>query len=121
MMEYMINSIVVNMSEDTESEEESGIAVLERSKVQKPRMFKVLLHNDDYTTMEFVVHVLERFFKKVEQDAQRIMMEVHMNGIGACGVYTKEVAETKTAKVNDYAEKQGHPLKCSFEPCESED
>jgi ATP-dependent Clp protease adaptor protein ClpS len=120
-MEYMVSYQLLPLNSQEDTEEESGIAVLEHTKLQKPRMFKVLLHNDDYTTMDFVVHILEKFFKKNQHEAQRVMLEVHTRGIGICGIYTREIAESKTDKVNHYSEEHGHPLKCSFEPCESED
>jgi len=88
----------------------------ERSQVVRPPMYKVLLHNDDYTTMEFVVEILTRFFHLDEARAYQIMMNVHRNGIGVAGVFTHEVAETKVAQVTAYARRQEHPLKCTMEP-----
>ena len=79
-------------------------------------MYKVLLLNDDYTPMEFVIHVLENFFNKNHEDAYTIMMHVHMKGIGVCGVFTFEVAETKVAQVMDHAKQNNHPLQCTMEP-----
>ena len=96
------------------TKEESGVATMEKQKLKKPKMYKVLLHNDDYTTMEFVVHVLQRFFAKNAQEATAIMMKVHNDGVGICGIYTFEVAETKSSKVNQYARSKGHPLKSSI-------
>ena len=81
-------------------------------------MYKVLLHNDDYTTMEFVVHVLIKFFQKSRPESQSIMLKIHNEGYAICGIYTHEVAESKSSKVVKYARKEGHPLKCTFEPCE---
>ena len=94
-----------------------GDDVLERTReeVREPQLFKVLLLNDDYTTMDFVVHVLERFFNKDHETAHRIMMHVHQHGIGECGVYTYEVAETKVTQVMDFARKHHHPLQCVME------
>jgi ATP-dependent Clp protease adaptor protein ClpS len=83
--------------------------------LEEPRRYKVLLHNDDYTTMEFVVYVLKKVFHKTEAEAHHIMMSVHKNGIGVCGVYPKEVAETKVAMVRHMARKEGYPLKCTME------
>jgi ATP-dependent Clp protease adaptor protein ClpS len=83
--------------------------------LEEPRMFKVLLHNDDYTTMEFVVHVLQKVFYKSFAEATRIMLSVHRRGIGVCGVYTGEVAETKVATVHYLARENGFPLQCSME------
>ncbi len=120
-MEYIVKKVPFTMSDDSEFDTDRDTIVLDRTKVQKPRMYVVLLHNDDYTTMEFVVHVLEKFFRKTEQEAHRVMFEVHTRGVGACGIYTKEIAETKAEKVNAYSADHGHPLKCSFEPCDSED
>ncbi|MEE2742765.1 MAG: ATP-dependent Clp protease adapter ClpS [Bdellovibrionota bacterium] len=85
-------------------------------KPKKPKLFKVLLHNDDYTTMEFVVFILQNCFSKTLDEAQDIMLKVHHEGIGICGVYTFEIAETKTARVLQMAKEGGHPLKCTFEP-----
>jgi ATP-dependent Clp protease adaptor protein ClpS len=86
-----------------------------RAKTQRPSLYKVLLLNDDYTPMEFVIHVLERFFSKSREDATRIMLHVHQNGVGICGVYTFEVAETKVAQVVDFARQNQHPLQCTME------
>ena len=86
-----------------------------RAKTQRPSLYKVLLLNDDYTPMEFVIHVLERFFSKNREDATRIMLHVHHNGVGICGVYTFEVAETKVAQVVDFARQNQHPLQCTME------
>ncbi len=97
-------------------DEESGVATISDTKVELPKRYKVLLHNDDYTTMEFVIHVLEKFFHKSPVEAQTIMMEVHVKGTGVCGVFTFEVAESKSNKVNRYSRDNGHPLKCSISP-----
>jgi ATP-dependent Clp protease adaptor protein ClpS len=94
-----------------------GTAVITRTKPQtkRPNLYRVLLLNDDYTPMEFVVHVLERFFNKDQEAAHRIMMHVHQHGIGECGVLTYEVAETKVTQVMDFARKHQHPLQCIME------
>lgn len=84
-------------------------------KIQKPRLYKVLMHNDDYTPMDFVVHVLEYFFNKNHAEATQIMMDVHQEGVGVCGIYTYEIAETKVYQVVNYAQKKQHPLQCSLE------
>ena len=94
---------------------QTGIATKSRSKTQKPAMYKVLLLNDDYTPMEFVVDVLERFFSKQNEEAVRIMLHVHQKGVGICGIYTYEIAETKVTQVVDYARKSQHPLQCTLE------
>jgi ATP-dependent Clp protease adaptor protein ClpS len=95
----------------------SGTGVLTRTKPKtaKPSLYKVLLLNDDYTPMEFVVQVLERFFSKGTEDAMRIMLHVHQKGVGVCGVYTFEVAETKVTQVMDFAKSHKHPLQCTLE------
>jgi len=85
------------------------------AKTKKPAMYKVLLLNDDYTPMEFVVHVLERFFRKAHEDATRIMMHVHQRGVGICGVYPFDVAETKVTQVIEFARRHQHPLQCTME------
>ncbi len=83
--------------------------------LQEPRQFKVLLHNDDYTSMEFVVEVLMRVFHKSEDEAVRVMMNVHEQGVGLCGIYTAEVAETKVHMVHQMARTRSFPLRCSME------
>jgi ATP-dependent Clp protease adaptor protein ClpS len=94
-----------------------GTAVITKTKPQtkRPNLYRVLLLNDDYTPMEFVVHVLERFFNKDREAATRIMLHVHHHGIGECGIYTYEVAETKVTQVMDFARKHQHPLQCVME------
>jgi len=86
-----------------------------KPKLQKPPLYKVLLLNDDYTPMEFVVVVLERFFHKNREDATRIMLHVHNRGVGVCGVFIREIAETKVRQVTSYAQEQRHPLQCTYE------
>ena len=98
-----------------QDDRETGVVVKSKAKTKKPSMYKVLLLNDDYTPMEFVVHVLERFFNKTREDATRIMLHVHRRGVGVCGVYTYEVAETKVNQVIDFARKHEHPLQCTLE------
>jgi ATP-dependent Clp protease adaptor protein ClpS len=95
----------------------SGTAVITRTKTQtkKPNLYRVLLLNDDYTPMEFVIHVLERFFNKTRDEATQIMLHVHHNGVGECGVFTYEIAETKVTNVMDFARKHSHPLQCVME------
>ena len=93
----------------------TGVVVRTRPKTRKPAMYKVLMLNDDYTPMEFVVHVLERFFQKTRDEATRIMLHVHRRGVGVCGVYTYEVAETKVTQVMDLARQNQHPLQCTIE------
>lgn len=96
-------------------EGQTGIATKARPKTKKPSMYKVLMLNDDYTPMEFVVHVLERFFSKTREEATRIMLHVHQRGVGICGVFTYEVAETKVTQVMDFARRHQHPLQCTLE------
>jgi len=93
----------------------TGVVIKTRPKTKKPSMYKVLMLNDDYTPMEFVVHVLERFFNKNREEATRIMLHVHQRGVGICGVYTYEVAETKVTQVMDLARQNQHPLQCTIE------
>lgn len=94
-----------------------GSALLTKTKprTKRPNMYRVLLLNDDYNPMEFVVHVLERFFNKAREDATRIMLHVHQNGVGECGIFTYEVAETKVTQVMDFARQHQHPLQCVME------
>ncbi len=94
---------------------DTSIILKTRPKTKKPSMYKVLLLNDDYTPMEFVVHVLERFFNKSRQEATDIMLTVHRRGVGVCGVFTFEVAETKVAQVMDFARANEQPLQCTME------
>jgi ATP-dependent Clp protease adaptor protein ClpS len=92
-----------------------GVVTQTKPKTQKPSLYRVLLLNDDYTPMEFVTYVLERFFNKSREDAIRIMLHVHQHGVGVCGVYTFDVAETKVAQVIDTARRHQHPLQCTME------
>ncbi|MFD1623708.1 ATP-dependent Clp protease adapter ClpS [Azospirillum griseum] len=93
----------------------SGVVIKTKPKTKKPSMYKVLMLNDDYTPMEFVVLVLERFFSKSREEATRIMLHVHRRGVGLCGVFTYEVAETKVTQVMDFARQNQHPLQCTLE------
>jgi ATP-dependent Clp protease adaptor protein ClpS len=94
---------------------QTGLLLKPRPKTKKPAMYKVLLLNDDYTPMEFVVHILEKFFNKNRQESTDIMLHVHRRGVGLCGVFTHEVAETKVAQVMDYARANEQPLQCTLE------
>jgi ATP-dependent Clp protease adaptor protein ClpS len=98
-------------------DEGPGTAVITRVKPQtkRPNLYRVLLLNDDYTPMEFVVLILEKFFNRDREDATRIMLHVHQHGVGECGVYTYEVAETKVTQVMDFSRKHQHPLQCVME------
>ncbi len=93
----------------------TGLVTKPRPKVKKPSMYRVLLLNDDYTPMEFVVHVLQKYFNKSAEEATKVMLHVHQNGVGVCGVYTFEVAETKVAQVVDSSRRNQHPLQCTME------
>lgn len=99
-----------------QDERESGVVTETRKKLKRPPMYKVLLHNDDYTTREFVVMILQAIFNKSETEATQIMLHVHHNGMGVAGVYPFEVAETKVEKVTGLARKYEFPLKCTLEP-----
>ncbi len=96
---------------------DTGVVVKTRTRTQtkKPSMYKVLMLNDDYTPMEFVVYVLQRFFAMPNEKARQIMLHVHQRGVGICGVYTYEVAETKVNQVMDLASENQHPLQCTIE------
>lgn len=114
--------MVIRLSDDNkpppkrEGNRQTGLVLDERTRTKKPPMYKVLLHNDDYTTREFVVWVLQTVFHKTESDAVAIMSHVHDNGIGVAGVYTFEVAETKVTKTLHLAKAQQFPLQLSIEP-----
>ena len=94
-----------------------GAVVVERqaAKTEPPRMYQVVLLNDDYTPMEFVVSILQAFFNKDAQEAMQIMLQVHNSGVGECGIFTYEIAETKVSQVMDHARKNQHPLQCIME------
>jgi len=98
-------------------DDEAGVITQRRTerKLKKPKMYKVLLHNDDYTTMEFVVFVLQGIFHRSEADAVQIMLHVHKNGVGVAGVYSYEVAETRISQVETLARQHEYPLRCSME------
>lgn len=104
------------MTEKHPQQLEGPVVQEAKPKLQKPRLYKVILLNDDYTPMEFVVVILERFFHKNREEATRIMLQVHQKGVGVCGVYTREVAETKVRLVMSYAQEHVHPLQCTMEP-----
>lgn len=104
------------MSRKNDNHSDDGLQVEEaKPKTKRPPLYKVVLLNDDYTPMEFVVHVLEQFFAMPREKATRIMLHVHTQGKGVCGVFTREVAETKVALVNDYSRVNDHPLLCDME------
>jgi ATP-dependent Clp protease adaptor protein ClpS len=104
------------MSEGREHRGDEGLALKEaRPKLKEPALYKVILLNDDYTPMEFVVTLLERLFGMDREKATRIMLLIHTQGKGVCGIYTYEIAETKVAQVNEYSQRHQHPLLCSME------
>lgn len=102
----------------TTPEHGDELVLADRPAVKRPRRFNVLFHNDDYTTMEFVVAALMKIFHKTETEATQIMLTVHRQGYGVAGTFTRDVAETKAAQVTSYAKQHGHPLKCTAEPAE---
>jgi ATP-dependent Clp protease adaptor protein ClpS len=107
--------MAVRKAEDQNDGVGSAAITQVKPKTQKPSLYRVLILNDDYTPMEFVVYVLERFFNKSREDATRIMLHVHQHGVGVCGVFTYEVAETKVTQVTDTARRHQHPLQCTME------
>ena len=106
------------MSQRKHSEDDTGVVTEKKTeqKLARPRLYRVLLHNDDYTTMEFVVALLIHVFHHNETTAQAIMLNIHRTGAGIAGIYTKEIAETKVAQVMELAEKAEYPLQCTMEP-----
>ena len=107
--------LIKNSDRDEDLQGESGLATQAVVRPKKPNLYQVVLLNDDYTPMEFVVYVLQRFFSKSAEDATKIMLHVHQNGVGICGVFTYEVAETKVSQVMDLARQHDHPLQCTME------
>ena len=104
------------MSDKADNTFDDDLAVEEaKPRVKKPPLYKVILLNDDYTPMDFVVHILEVFFSVERENATRIMLEIHTHGKGVCGVFTHEIAETKVSLVNDYSRENQHPLLCTME------
>ena len=101
--------------DDPPGEDQVGVATKTRAKAKKPSMFKVLMLNDDYTPMEFVVMCLKRFFAMDLEQATRVMLHVHQKGVGVCGIFPYEIAETKVNQVMDFARQNQHPLQCTLE------
>lgn len=115
-----VDGFTINMAQEEEDDDGGagvsvGVVSKTAPKTKRPSLYKVLLLNDDYTPQEFVVWLLQAIFKKSADDAVQIMMHVHQNGVGVCGVYTYEVAETKVAQVMDVARRNQHPLQCTME------
>jgi ATP-dependent Clp protease adaptor protein ClpS len=99
----------------SKTQRQGDTQTVSRTRVERPKPYRVLLHNDDYTPMDFVVAILRDIFQKEEPEAVRIMLQVHKRGVGVAGVYPYQIAETKVSKVHDTARAEGHPLKCSME------
>jgi ATP-dependent Clp protease adaptor protein ClpS len=110
-----ISAMSQNNKDDQRDDSGTGIVTKTKPKTKKPSLYRVLLLNDDYTPMEFVVYILERFFKKSRDEATQIMLHVHQKGVGVCGVFTYEVAETKVTQVMNFARQHQHPLQCTME------
>lgn len=104
-----------NQSGDGNPSHQTDTLLKPRPKTKKPNMYKVLLLNDDYTPMDFVIHVLEKFFNKTREESTEIMLHVHRRGVGVCGIFTYEIAETKVVQVMDYARAHEQPLQCTME------
>jgi ATP-dependent Clp protease adaptor protein ClpS len=107
-----INATILVMKTKSES---TSLLKIERSKIKPPQMYKVLLFNDEYTTMEFVIEVLQTFFSMNFECATQLMLKVHHEGLAACGIFSKDIAETKVAQVTVFAKQHGHPLRCAME------
>ncbi len=122
-MQYPVGTMTLQRSSetamagrnDTDEGTGLGVATKTRTRTKKPTPYKVLMLNDDYTPMEFVVHVLQSFFKMNLEQATRVMLHVHQKGVGICGTFTYEVAETKVTQVTDFARQNQHPLQCTLE------
>ena len=113
----VIDSVIRAVGDGNKDDEGTGLGVATRTRTRTktPSPYKVLMLNDDYTPMEFVVQVLQIFFKMNIEDATRVMLHVHQRGVGVCGIFSYEVAETKVAQVIDYARQNQHPLQCTLE------
>lgn len=112
---YLINMANEDQNNNNNEDFQRGVLLDTKPKTKKPSMYNVLLLNDDYTPMEFVVMVLEKIFNKKQEEATQIMLHVHKNGVGVCGTFTYEVAESKCKSVMDMAKKNEHPLQCTME------
>ena len=111
----MVSAMAGNNGFKGDNDLKTGVVTKTRPKTKRPSLYKVLLLNDDYTPMEFVVHILEKFFAKSREDAVEVMLHVHRHGVGVCGVFTYEVAETKVTQVMNFARQHQHPLQCTME------
>ncbi len=124
ILELLYQGRLLSMSQKTNeysTDDDVGVLVKEKPPaLQKPRLYQVVLLNDDYTPMEFVVELIEKFFSKTRETATRIMLMIHNEGKGVCGIYTQDIAETKAAMVNKYSMQHQHPLLCEAEPCDEE-
>tara|TARA_B100000029_G_C17248306_1_gene841757 strand:- start:148 stop:519 length:372 start_codon:yes stop_codon:yes gene_type:complete len=105
----------INDDDKPSIDQDGGVVTEIQPKTKKPSLYKVLMLNDDYTPMEFVIEVLEKFFNKGREEATQIMLHVHQRGIGVCGIYTYDIAETKAVQVTNYARKYEHPLQMQLE------
>ena len=112
---YLINMANEDQNNNNNEDFQRGLLLDTKPKTKKPSMYNVLLLNDDYTPMEFVVMVLEKIFNKKQEEATQIMLHVHKNGIGVCGTFSYEVSESKCKSVMDMAKKNEHPLQCTME------
>ena len=111
-----ISARIRDMSEHTDNEHDGGLTVQElKPELKPPNMYKDMLLNDDYTPMDFVIEVLESFFRMQREQATRVMMSVHSKGVGVCGVFTRDIAETKVSQVNEFSRNNQHPLLCAME------
>ena len=124
ILELLYQGRLLSMSKKTNeysTDDDVGVLVKEKPPaLQKPRLYQVVLLNDDYTPMEFVVELIEKFFSKTRETATRIMLMIHNEGKGVCGIYTQDIAETKAAMVNKYSMQHQHPLLCEAQPCEED-
>jgi len=121
-MKYHRLTLSGSGSDDSEGSREGSLAIAEqRPKLKRPPLYKVIMLNDDYTPMEFVVEVLERFFSMHREQATQIMLKVHTSGSAVCGVFTRDIAETKASQVNQYARENQHPLLCEIEATDDDE
>lgn len=121
-MKYMYIAKLSQEDDDFDANREGDFSVaLAPPKLKRPQQFRVVLLNDDYTPMEFVVEILERFFSKGRTQATQIMLTIHTKGKGVCGIYPRDIAETKAHAVNQYSREHQHPLLCEAEPLDSDE